>query len=228
MSRLVLMRHGQSTWNAQGRFTGWVDVGLTEIGMGEAVRAGAELRDRCLRPDVVHTSLLTRSILTANLALGEAGWLWVPQQRSWRLNERHYGALAGRNRDETAAVHGADAVLQWRRSYRTRPPETTDNSAFTSDPRYSEILATDIPVTESLADVEVRLLPYWYDAILPDLDSGRNVLIVAHGNSLRALTKHLEGLSESAVELLEIPTASPRVYEVERTGPGAAVSVCRV
>ena len=215
--RLVLLRHGQSTWNLENRFTGWVDVPLTEAGRAEAVEAGRQLRDARLHPDVVHTSVLLRAIQTANLALEEMGRLWIPVRRSWRLNERHYGGLTGLNKAETAARHGEEQVKVWRRSYDVPPPPVDRASEYhpANDERYRSLPDDVLPATECLKDVVVRMLPYWYDAIVPDLRSGGVVLVAAHGNSLRALVKHLDGLSDEQVTELNIPTGVPRVYELD-------------
>jgi 2,3-bisphosphoglycerate-dependent phosphoglycerate mutase len=228
MSRLVLVRHGQSVWNRENRFTGWVDVDLTEAGVVEAQKAGRLLREFGVLPDVAHTSLLRRAILTTNLALESADRLWIPQERSWRLNERHYGALAGLDKTETAARYGAEQVLDWRRSYTVRPPELEDVAVFRTDPRYQQLSDAELPRTESLRDVEARLLPYWYGRILPQLEAGLTVLIGAHGNSLRALVKHLEAISAEAVVDLEIATGVPRVYECAVQGLTCSVSAAEI
>lgn len=221
---LILLRHGQSTWNAENRFTGWVDVDLTERGRVEAAAAGRLLATLGLLPDVVYTSLLRRAIVTAHLALDAADRLWVPQERSWCLNERHYGALAGLDRTETAERFGAEQVRRWRRSYFERPPRLEDLSEFHQDPRYADLDSEQFPAGESLADVERRLLPYWEMEVSPRVASGARVLVVAHGNSLRALVKNLEHLSDTEIEDLEIPTGTPRVYHHDtRTGLYARV-----
>ena len=225
---MVLVRHGQSVWNRENRFTGWVDVDLTEAGVVEAQKAGRLLREFGVLPDVAHTSLLRRAILTTNLALESADRLWIPQERSWRLNERHYGALAGLDKTETAARYGAEQVLAWRRSYTVRPPELEDVAVFRTDPRYQQLSDAELPRTESLRDVEARLLPYWYGRILPQLEAGLTVLIGAHGNSLRALVKHLEGISAEAVVDLEIATGVPRVYECAVRGLTCSVSAAEI
>ncbi len=216
--RLVLLRHGQSTWNLENRFTGWVDVPLTQAGREEALEAGRQVAEANLRPDVVHTSLLLRAIQTADLALEEMGRLWIPVRRSWRLNERHYGALTGLNKSETAAKHGEEQVKVWRRSYDVPPPPVDPSSPYhpAQDERYAELPADLLPATECLKDVVARMLPYWYDAIVPDLRAGMTVLVAAHGNSLRALVKHLDGLSDQEVVELNIPTGVPRAYELDR------------
>ena len=213
---LVLLRHGQSTWNLENRFTGWIDVPLSDLGREEAVTAGRQLKQAGIKPDVVHTSLLLRAIDTAQIALAEMGLTWLPVKRSWRLNERHYGALQGLDKAETAARHGEEQVQAWRRSYDIRPPGLRpgdpDNPA--SDARYRDLAPDLKPATECLKDVVERMLPYWYDAIVPDLRDGRRVLVSAHGNSLRALVKHLDGISDDEIVELNIPTGVPRVYEL--------------
>lgn len=218
MAKLVLLRHGQSEWNAQNRFTGWVDVDLAPPGETEASAAGEQIASATdLVVDVVHTSLLTRAVRTADIALGVAGRSFVPVHRHWRLNERHYGALQGLDKRETAALHGAEQVKLWRRSYTTRPPEVDRDSEHhpANDPRYRLVPESALPAAECLADVVRRLIPYYEDAIAPDLLEGRTVLVVAHGNSLRALEMQLEKLSEAEVVGLEIPTGAPRVYELD-------------
>lgn len=217
MSTLVLLRHGESAWNADGRFTGWVDVGLSERGLAEAERAGALLRDSGLRPDIVHTSVLTRAIQTANAALGAADLAWLPVRRSWRLNERHYGALQGKNKAQTREQFGDEQFMLWRRSYDVPPPpiDDTDPMSQADDPRYALLPPELRPRTECLKDVLDRMLPYWYDAIVPDLASGRTVLVVAHGNSLRAMVKHLDGIGDAEIAELNIPTGIPLRYELD-------------
>jgi 2,3-bisphosphoglycerate-dependent phosphoglycerate mutase len=224
VSRLVLLRHGQSVWNRENRFTGWVDVELTDAGVEEARRAGQLLLDHGVLPDVAHTSLLRRAILTTTLALDVTDRLWIQQERTWRLNERHYGALAGLDKTETAERYGAEQVFLWRRSYAVRPPRLDDLAPFRTDPRYHDLADTDVPGTESLADVEARLLPYWFDRIVPQLADGMTVLIGAHGNSLRALVKHLEGIPEGDVAELEIATGVPRLYDCSVRSGVLAVS----
>jgi 2,3-bisphosphoglycerate-dependent phosphoglycerate mutase len=221
---LVLLRHGQSTWNAENRFTGWVDIGLTERGVVEATRAGQLLTDAGVLPDVAHTSLLRRAIVTTNLALEKADRHWIPVERSWRLNERHYGALAGLDKGATTALYGAEQIHIWRRSYDIRPPYLDDVSAFRTDPRYASLNDSELPRSESLADVQARLLPYWHERILPQLEAGMTVLLGAHGNSLRALVKHIEDISDEAVVELEIATGTPRIYEVRCTTTGVVFS----
>ena len=214
---LVLLRHGQSTWNLENLFTGWHDVPLSAHGVEEAKEAGRLLNEAGLMPDVVHTSVLVRSIQTTDLALAEMGRTWIPVRRSWRLNERHYGALQGLNKKETADKFGADKVKLWRRSYDVRPPdlEPDDERHPARDPRYASLPPELLPSAECLKDVVERMLPYWYDAIVPDLLQFQCVLVSAHGNSLRALVKHLDGLTEQEVVDLDIPTGVPRVYELD-------------
>jgi 2,3-bisphosphoglycerate-dependent phosphoglycerate mutase len=213
---LVLLRHGESEWNAKNLFTGWVDVGLTDKGMTEAARAGELMRDAGLRPDVVHTSLLRRAIRTAELALDATDLAWLPVRRSWRLNERHYGALQGLDKAATRKKYGDEQFMRWRRSYDEPPPPLPEDNEWSQagDPRYADLLDI-LPRTECLADVVHRMLPYWYDGLVPDLRSGRVVLVAAHGNSLRALVKHLDGLSDEAVIGLNIPTGIPLLYELD-------------
>ena len=217
MKTLVLLRHGESEWNAKGLFTGWVDVGLSEVGKQEAVRGGQLLSQSGMRPDTLHTSVLTRAIQTANLALEEAGLLWLPVQRSWRLNERHYGALQGKDKAATRREFGDEQFMLWRRSYDVPPPPIADDDPLSQsdDPRYAGMPPELRPRTECLKDVVARMLPYWYDAVVPDLNTGQKVLIVAHGNSLRALVKHLDGISDAAIAELNIPTGIPLVYELD-------------
>ena len=215
---LVLLRHGESEWNARDLFTGWVDVGLTAKGEAEAVHSGELLRRRGLLPDVVHTSVLKRAIRTAELALEACDRQWIPVRRSWRLNERHYGALQGRSKRQTLQRYGEDQFMLWRRSYATPPPELDEDSEFSQagDPRYAELPPDVRPRTECLENVVARLLPYWYDALVPDLRAARLVLVSAHGNSLRALVKHLDGISEGDIVELNLPTGVPLVYELDR------------
>jgi 2,3-bisphosphoglycerate-dependent phosphoglycerate mutase len=214
---LILIRHGQSVWNEQDLFTGWVDVDLTAQGEEEARAGGRALKRAGIRPTIVHTSLQTRAIRTANLALEQLDALWIPVRRSWRLNERHYGDLQGRNKAETKATYGEAQFLAWRRSYATPPPPLPpgDERSATNDPRYAGLPSDVIPATECLADVVKRLLPYWEDAVGPDLKAGHTVLVAAHGNSLRALRKHLDGISDDDIVGLEIPTGVPTVYELD-------------
>ena len=214
---LVLLRHGQSQWNLENRFTGWWDVDLSTAGEKEARAAGTLLAADGLAVDLAHTSVLTRAIRTLDLALEEMQRLWVPVRRHWRLNERHYGALTGLDKAETKAKFGADQFLAWRRGYDTPPPPMPAGHPFDvgGDPRYAGLAPDVMPDTECLADVVVRMLPYWHDEIAPDLLAGRTVLVVAHGNSLRALIKHLEGISDTDITGLEIPTGVPLVYELD-------------
>ena len=216
---LILLRHGESEWNAKNLFTGWVDVGLTDTGLAEAARAGELLTEAGLLPDVVHTSLLKRAIATANTALSVSERSWIPVRRSWRLNERHYGALQGKNKKETLDEFGEEQFMLWRRSYDTPPPpiDPADPWAQTDDPRYAMLPPDARPATECLADVVQRMMPYWQDAIVADLRAGKNVLVVAHGNSLRALVKHLDGISDADIAELNIPTGIPLVYELDDT-----------
>jgi 2,3-bisphosphoglycerate-dependent phosphoglycerate mutase len=213
---LVLVRHGQSVWNDQGLFTGWYDADLTPLGEAEAVAGGRALADADLLPTVVHTSLQTRAIRTANLVLGELGRLWVPVRRSWRLNERHYGDLQGKDKLETVAEFGAEKVQVWRRSYDTAPPPISPTNPYSQvgDPRYADLPADLIPASECLLDVVNRMLPYWYDGIVPDLRAGHTVLVAAHGNSLRALVKHLDGISDDDIAELNLPTGVPFRYDL--------------
>jgi len=214
MGTLVLLRHGQSTWNAENLFTGWVDVPLSEQGEQEARRGGELLRERGVLPDVVHTSLLRRAIVTANIALDAADRLWIPVRRDWRLNERHYGALQGKNKKQTLEQFGEEQFMLWRRSYDTPPPPIEPGSEFSQDddPRYAGV---DIPRTECLKDVLERVLPYWESAVVPDLRAGKTVLLAAHGNSLRALVKHLDGISDTDIVGLNIPTGIPLRYDLD-------------
>jgi 2,3-bisphosphoglycerate-dependent phosphoglycerate mutase len=216
-TKLVLLRHGESTWNRENRFTGWEDVPLTEQGEREAHEAAGLLTGAGISPEVLHTSVLVRAIRTAEICLGDMGLSWLPVRRHWRLNERHYGALQGLNKSETAEKYGTEQVQVWRRSYATPPPDLTpdDPRHPRHDPRYRELAPEVLPSTESLKDVVARMLPYWQDVIVPDLRAGRCVLVAAHGNSLRALVKHLEGLTEPEVVDLDIPTGVPRVYELD-------------
>lgn len=225
---LVLLRHGQSVWNAANRFTGWVDVELTDRGVLEARRAGELLLAAGIVPDVAHTSLLRRAIVTTNLALDAIDRLWIPQERTWRLNERHYGALAGLDKTATIQRYGAEQVHVWRRSYDVRPPALDDVSAFRADMRYRDLTDEEIPRSESLADVQARLVPYWDERVLPQLAAGRTVLLGAHGNSLRALVKQIEGISDAAVVELEIATGVPRVYQVTVTGDSVSFGPAQV
>lgn len=213
---LVLLRHGQSDWNQKNLFTGWVDVRLSDLGRAEAKRAGELLVEKGVLPDVLHTSVLTRAIQTADLALEEADRLWVDVRRSWRLNERHYGALQGLDKAETLEKYGQEQFMLWRRSFDTPPPPIDDDSEWSQvgDPRYANLSDGEMPRTECLKDVIARMLPYWESDIIPDLRSGRTVLVTAHGNSLRALVKHLDGISDDDIAELNIPTGIPLVYEL--------------
>jgi 2,3-bisphosphoglycerate-dependent phosphoglycerate mutase len=217
MYTLVLLRHGESAWNLENRFTGWTDVDLTPRGIEEAKAAGRSMKEAGLVFDVAHTSLLKRAIRTLWLSLEEMDRVWIPVRHSWRLNERHYGALQGLNKAETAKKFGEEQVKIWRRSYATPPPPLTpdDERHAGRDPRYAFLTRDLLPLTESLADTVARFLPYWHDRIVPDVKAGRRVLIAAHGNSLRALVKHLDGVSEEAVVALNIPTGIPLVYELD-------------
>ncbi|MCK9899509.1 phosphoglyceromutase [Parafrankia colletiae] len=215
MPTLVLLRHGESTWNRENLFTGWVDVDLSEKGLKEATRGGELLREVGVLPDVVHTSLLTRAIRTATLALDAAGRGWVPVRRHWRLNERHYGGLQGLNKAETLEKYGEEQFMLWRRSYDTPPPPIEPGQTSGVDERYADLAPDVIPLTECLRDVVIRMLPYWYDAIVPDLRAGQTVLVAAHGNSLRALVKHLDGISDTDIAGLNIPTGIPLRYELD-------------
>jgi 2,3-bisphosphoglycerate-dependent phosphoglycerate mutase len=217
MSTLVLVRHGESEWNAKGLFTGWVDTSLSERGRAEAEGAGQQLTGAGLRPDVVHTSLLSRAIQTANIVLDTAGLSWLPVQRSWRLNERHYGALQGKDKAQTRKQYGDEQFMTWRRSYDVPPPPLPDDDPLSQarDPRYALLPDELLPRTECLRDVVHRLMPYWYDVLIPQLAEGRTCLVVAHGNSLRALVKHLDGISDADIADLNIPTGMPLVYELD-------------
>ena len=214
---LILLRHGQSEWNLENLFAGWTDIGLTEQGEVEARTAGKLMADERLRPDIMFTSVLKRATETADLALDAAGWSDIPTKRSWRLNERHYGALQGLDKKETAEKHGADQVQEWRRSYDIRPPalELDDERHPSRDDLYADVDPEDLPGTEALADVVERMLPYWFEEIVPELEAGKTVLIVAHGNSLRALVKHLDDVSEDDIVGLNIPTGIPLVYALD-------------
>jgi 2,3-bisphosphoglycerate-dependent phosphoglycerate mutase len=215
--KLVLLRHGQSQWNLDNRFTGWVDVDLTEKGRAEAAAAGALMKQEGLWFDVAHTSVLTRAINTLNTALGTLGQVWLPVHKTWRLNERHYGALQGLDKAETTARHGEEQVLVWRRSYDIPPPPMadTDPGHPRNDPRYAGLDVNVLPATESLKTTLDRVLPYWHDAIAPQLKQGQTVLVTAHGNSLRALYKYLNKVSESAIVELNIPTGIPLLFELD-------------
>ena len=215
--RLVLLRHGESDWNAKNLFTGWVDVDLSERGRAEAQSGGELIAGRGLLPDVLHTSVLRRAIRTAEITMHAAECSWVPVRRSWRLNERHYGALQGKDKKQTLAEFGEEQFMLWRRSYDTPPPPIADDDEFSQvgDPRYADLPPELMPRTECLADVVRRMLPYWYDAIVPDLRRGLAVAVVAHGNSLRALVKHLDQISDDDIPGLNIPTGVPLLYELD-------------
>lgn len=223
MPTLILLRHGRSDWNEKNLFTGWVDVDLIDRGREEAVRGGQLLAESGILPDVVHTSVLRRAITTANLALDACDRHWIPVRRDWRLNERHYGALQGLDKAATREKYGDEQFMLWRRSFDTPPPpiEPDDEYAQTDDPRYAGI---DVPRTECLKDVIERFMPYWEGPLAEDLRAGRTVLVVAHGNSLRGLVKHLDGISDEDIAGLNIPTGMPLVYELGNdlmpTGPG--------
>jgi 2,3-bisphosphoglycerate-dependent phosphoglycerate mutase len=210
---LILLRHGESEWNAKNLFTGWVDVDLTDKGRAEAVRAGEQLKEAGLLPDVVHTSVQRRAITTANLSLDAADRHWIPVSRSWRLNERHYGALQGKDKKQTLQEYGEEMFMTWRRSFDVPPPPQPADDEFSQahDPRYADIKGGP-PVTECLKDVIVRMLPYWDSAIVPDLRAGKTVVVAAHGNSLRGIVKNLDGISDADIAGLNIPTGMPLVY----------------
>ncbi len=223
MPHLALLRHGQSRWNLENRFTGWVDVDLTPEGEAQAKRGGALLKESGVTFDIMHTSVLTRAIRTGALAMEAMGEVWLPVIKDWRLNERHYGALTGLNKAETAAKHGEDQVKVWRRSYDIPPPPLAAGGEydFTRDRRYAGI--TNLPDTESLKTTLDRVLPYWNEAIAPDLAAGKNVIVAAHGNSLRAIVKHLFGVSDGAIVNVEIPTGNPLLIELDaRLKPASA------
>jgi 2,3-bisphosphoglycerate-dependent phosphoglycerate mutase len=217
MHKVVLLRHGESAWNKENRFTGWTDVDLTDKGREEAREAGRLLKAGGFAFDFVYTSLLKRAIWTSVLALDELDQLWLPVERNWRLNERHYGALQGLNKAETAAKHGEDQVKIWRRAFAIAPPplNNDDPRHAARDPRYKNLPASDLPLTESLKDTIARFLPYWHESIAPRIKAGERVLIAAHGNSLRALVKYLDNISDEAIVELNIPTGIPLVYELD-------------
>ncbi len=225
-ANLILLRHGESEWNALNLFTGWVDVDINEKGIAEAKRGGELLTAAGLLPDVLHTSVLLRAIHTAELALKGCDRHWIPVRRHWRLNERHYGDLQGKDKAQTLAEYGEEQFMLWRRSYDTPPPPIADDNPNTQfdDPRYAFLPTEARPKTECLEDVVIRMLPYWYDSIVPDLRDGLTVLVTAHGNSLRGLVKHLEGISDDDIAELNIPTGIPLVYELDENnvplGPG--------
>ena len=213
---LILLRHGESDWNAKNLFTGWVDVGLTEKGQAEAVRGGEQLREAGLLADVVHTSVLRRAISTACISLDAADRHWIPVRRSWRLNERHYGALQGKDKKQTLEEYGEEQFMLWRRSFDLPPPLIDDDDEFSQvgDPRYAG-LGSEMPRTECLKDVIERMLPYWESGIVPDLKDGKTVLVAAHGNSLRGIVKHLDRISDEDIVGLNIPTGMPLVYRLD-------------
>jgi 2,3-bisphosphoglycerate-dependent phosphoglycerate mutase len=217
MYKLVLVRHGQSQWNLDNRFTGWTDVDLTDTGREEAKRGGELLRAEGFQFDVAYTSVLKRAIRTLWIVLDEMNLMWIPVHRSWRLNERHYGALQGLNKKETAAKHGDEQVLIWRRSYDTPPPPLaeSDERHPKHDMRYRDLTPEELPATESLKSTVARFVPYWNETIAPQIKAGQKVLIAAHGNSLRALVKHLEGISDEDIVKLNIPTGIPLVYDLD-------------
>ena len=214
-TQLILLRHGESEWNAKNLFTGWVDVRLSEKGQAEAKRGGELLKERGLLPNIVHTSLLRRAINTSQIALDECDRSWIPVHRSWRLNERHYGALQGKDKKETLAQYGEEQFQLWRRSFDVPPPpiDPTDKYSQAGDPRYAD-LGSAMPATECLKDVITRMIPYWDSDIKKDLAEHQTVLVTAHGNSLRALVKHLDGISDEAIAGLNIPTGIPLLYEL--------------
>jgi 2,3-bisphosphoglycerate-dependent phosphoglycerate mutase len=213
---LILLRHGESEWNAKNLFTGWADVSLSQKGVEEAKRGGQLLKEKNLLPDIVHTSLLRRAIDTSQLALNACDRMWIPVRRSWRLNERHYGALQGKDKKETLAQYGEEQFKLWRRSYDVPPPPIDDADPYSqaNDPRYAEI-GSAVPKTECLKDVVARMLPYWDESIVPDLKTGKRILVTAHGNSLRALVKHLDGISDGDIAELNIPTGIPLLYKLD-------------
>ena len=215
--KLILLRHGESEWNAKNLFTGWVDVDLNEKGLAEAERGGKLLKTEGILPDVVHTSLLRRAIKTANIALDNADRHWIPVKRSWRLNERHYGKLQGLNKSEIREQFGEEQFMQWRRSYDVPPPVIDVDNEFSqfAEERYADIPENERPLTECLKDVVARMLPYWESDIKPDLAAGKTVLVAAHGNSLRALVKHLDEISDADISGLNIPTGIPLFYELD-------------
>jgi len=216
MRKLILLRHGESEWNAKNLFTGWVDVRLSQKGEAEAKRGGELLKERGLLPDVVHTSLLRRAIATSQIALDPADRQWIPVHRSWRLNERHYGALQGKDKAQTLAQYGEEQFQLWRRSFDVPPPAIEDNDEFSQagDPRYAD-LGSAMPKTECLKDVVDRLIPYLVGEITADLDAGKTTLVVAHGNSIRAIVKHIDHISDTDIAAVNIPTGIPLFYEFD-------------
>jgi 2,3-bisphosphoglycerate-dependent phosphoglycerate mutase len=218
MYKIVLLRHGESIWNKENRFTGWTDVDLTEQGVKEARTAAKLLKDNGFSFDLAFTSVLKRAIRTLSIVLDDMDLLWVPVKKSWRLNERHYGALQGLNKAETAKKHGEEQVLTWRRSYDVQPPalEKTDERYPGHDKRYAHIVEKNIPVTECLKDTVDRFIPYWIDAIAPKIKTGKNIIVSAHGNSLRALVKYLDEISDKDILKLNIPTGIPLIYELDQ------------
>jgi 2,3-bisphosphoglycerate-dependent phosphoglycerate mutase len=217
MIKLILVRHGESTWNKENRFTGWTDVDLSEKGKEEALNAGRILKEQGFVFDTAYTSVLKRAIRTLWIIMDEMDLMWIPVYRSWRLNERHYGALQGLNKAETAAKYGEEQVFIWRRSFDIQPPALTDNDERSPgfDPRYKELDPQDIPLTESLKDTIARFMPYWHETLAPAIKSGKRLIIAAHGNSLRALVKYLDNISDSDINNLNIPTGIPLVYELD-------------
>ncbi len=217
MSKLILIRHGQSTWNLEGLFTGWIDIDLTDQGEKEAIRAGQLLKEAGIHPDVCYTSVLKRAIRTAELTLDEMDLGWIPVHKNWRLNERHYGALQGLNKAETAEKYGKEQVHLWRRSYDVPPPPLDEKDPTHSkfDPRYRKVAPELIPSTECLKDVLLRMLPMWYDVIAPQLLENKVVAVIAHGNSIRALVKHLENISDDKITEYEIANGEPMIYELD-------------
>lgn len=217
MYKLVLIRHGESTWNLENRFTGWTDVALTELGVSQARQAGRLLKEGGFEFDIAYTSVLKRAIHTLSYCLDEMDRIWLPVVKEWRLNERHYGALQGLNKAETAAQYGDAQVLTWRRSYDTPPPalEAGDSRCERSDPRYAHLAAGQVPLTECLKDTVARMMPFWNETLMPALKSGQSPVVVAHGNSIRALVKHLDGISDSDIVNLNIPNGTPLVYELD-------------
>jgi 2,3-bisphosphoglycerate-dependent phosphoglycerate mutase len=213
---LILLRHGESEWNAKNLFTGWVDVDLTEKGREEAIEGGRQLHEAGLLPDIVHTSLLRRAITTAHLSLDVVDRHWIPVRRSWRLNERHYGALQGKDKKQTLEEYGEEQFMTWRRSFDVPPPPLDDDDEYSQvgDPRYAD-LGDEMPRTECLKDVIVRMLPHWESSVVPDLQAGLTVLIAAHGNSLRGIVKHLDGISDEDIAGLNIPTGMPLIYQLD-------------